>query len=145
EELMLARYETRGYTGNATVDNEQKAIGQLDTAVKGLEQLNSMFNASQADRVKQLEAALTNYRAALQAFKVATTDIATARKEMTVQGQTIVQLSDDLYKIQVDRRDLESVDARNMQIICTLLALILGVLAAVIITRQITRPLRETL
>src|SRR5690606_23958304 len=145
EDLLLARYETRGYTGNASADNEQKAIGQLDAAVQGLQQLNTMFSGSQADRVKQLETALTNYRKALQAFKAATTDIVTARKEMTAQGQTIVQLSDDMYKIQLDRRDSESADARNMQLICTLLALILGVLAAVIITRQITRPLRETL
>ncbi|HEX8540078.1 MAG TPA: methyl-accepting chemotaxis protein [Pseudomonas sp.] len=145
EDLMLARYETRGYTGNATAENEQKAIGQLDAAVQGLQQLNTIFSGSQADRVKQLETALTNYRKALQAFKAATTDVVTARKEMTVQGQTIVQLSDDMYKIQLDRRDSESADARNMQLICTLLALILGVLAAVIITRQITRPLRETL
>jgi len=145
EDLMLARYETRGFTGNATAENEQKAIGQLDAAVQGLQQLNSVFSGSQADRVKQLENALTNYRKALQAFKAATSDIGTARKEMTVQGQTIVQISDDLYKIQLDRRDSESADARNLQLICTLLALILGVLAAVIITRQITRPLRETL
>ncbi|KFE43865.1 chemotaxis protein [Pseudomonas syringae] len=145
EDLMLARYETRGFTGSATAENEQKAIGQLDAAVQGLQQLNSVFSGSQADRVKQLENALTNYRKALQAFKAATSDIGTARKEMTAQGQTIVQLSDDMYKIQLDRRDSESADARNTQLICTLLALILGVLAAVIITRQITRPLRETL
>ena len=145
EDLMLARYETRGFTGNATAENEQKAIGQLDAAVQGLQQLNSVFSGSQADRVKQLENALTNYRKALQAFKAATSDIGTARKEMTVQGQTIVQISADLYKIQLDRRDSESAAARNLQLICTLLALILGVLAAVIITRQITRPLRETL
>ena len=145
EDLMLARYETRGFTSNATAENEQKAIGQLDAAVQGLQQLNSVFSGSQADRVKQLENALTNYRKALQAFKAATSDIGTARKEMTAQGQTIVQLSDDMYKIQLDRRDSESADARNTQLICTLLALILGVLAAVIITRQITRPLRETL
>jgi methyl-accepting chemotaxis protein len=145
EDLMLARYETRGYTGSVSAETEQKAIAQLDAAVQGLQQLNAVFSGSQAERVKQLETALTNYRAALQAFKAANTDIVTARKEMTTQGQTIVQISDDLYKIQLDRRDNESTDARNLQLICTLLALVLGVLAAVIITRQITRPLRDTL
>ncbi|WP_426143441.1 methyl-accepting chemotaxis protein [Pseudomonas sp. DWP3-1-2] len=145
EDLMLARYETRGYTASANAETEQKAIAQLDTAVQGLQSLNTVFNGSQAARVDQLETALTNYRNALQAFKAATATIATARQEMTVQGQTIVKLSDDLYKIQLERRDIESADARNMQLICTLLALILGVLAAVVITRQITRPLRDTL
>ncbi|MBA4702411.1 methyl-accepting chemotaxis protein, partial [Pseudomonas savastanoi] len=39
----------------------------------------------------------------------------------------------------------KSAQARTTQITCTLLAIILGMIAAVIITRQITRPLQETL
>ncbi|WP_191902292.1 HAMP domain-containing protein, partial [Pseudomonas viridiflava] len=53
--------------------------------------------------------------------------------------------SEAMYQLQLDRRDAESAQARNMQIGCTLLAMILGIIAAVIITRQITRPLQETM
>lgn len=145
QDLMLARYATRGYIGSTTPENEQKALSEIENAIKGLQATQSTFSGVQADRLKQLEAELGEYRNSLMAFKTTIGNLAVLRKNMTTQGATIVKLSDDMYKIQLDRRDIESADARNMQLICTLLALVLGVLAAIIITRQITRPLKDTL
>ena len=145
EDLMRVRYETRGYTGNTNAENEKKALGQIEDALKNLQAVSATFSGIQAERLKQLEGALGAYRNSLVSFKTTINDLASLRKNMTAQGQTIVKLSDDMYKIQLDRRDIESADARNMQLICTLIALILGVFAAVIITRQITRPLQDTL
>ncbi|SDA73228.1 methyl-accepting chemotaxis protein [Pseudomonas sp. NFACC15-1] len=143
--FMLARYEVRGYTANSNADTERKAIAQLDAAIASLKPLNEHFSSSRQDELRQLENALTQYRSAVQAFKVATADVVQARKEMTDQGATIVTLSEQLYQIQLDRRDAESAQARTLQLVSTLLALLVGVIAAVIITRQITGPLRETL
>ncbi|SDB51418.1 methyl-accepting chemotaxis protein [Pseudomonas sp. NFACC13-1] len=143
--FMLARYEVRGYTANSNADAERKAIAQLDAAIASLKPLNEHFSSSRQDELRQLENALTQYRSAVQAFKVATADVVQARKEMTDQGATIVTLSEQLYQIQLDRRDAESAQARTLQLVSTLLALLVGVIAAVIITRQITGPLRETL
>ncbi len=103
------------------------------------------FAATQQDALRQLETALTNYRSALQAYKNANSEAVQARKEMTDQGAAIVTTSEQLYQIQLDRRDIESAQARTLQLISTLLALLVGVIAAVIITRQITRPLQDTL
>ncbi len=108
-------------------------------------QLNVHFADAQLDALRQLETALGNYRSALQAYKAANSDAVQARKEMTDQGAAIVTLSEQLYQIQLDRRDAESAQARTLQLISTLLALLVGVIAAVLITRQITGPLRETL
>ncbi|SHN26538.1 methyl-accepting chemotaxis protein [Pseudomonas asturiensis] len=145
EDLMQARYEVRGYLTDITPENEQSAARKLDDALKNLEPLKATFASTQADALKQLETSLQAYRTTLQAFKTSSGDIAQARKEMTVQGQDIVKLSEAMYQLQLDRRDQESAQARNMQIGCTLLAMILGIIAAVIITRQITRPLQETM
>ncbi|KPX38798.1 Methyl-accepting chemotaxis protein [Pseudomonas amygdali pv. eriobotryae] len=145
ENLRLARYEVRGYTTNPTAETEQTAVARLDSAIKDLDTLKTTFSGTQADQLKQLETSLAAYRKALQSFKAATADIAQARKEMTVQGQDIVKISEAMYQLQLDRRDQESAQARTTQITCTLLAIILGMIAAVIITRQITRPLQETL
>ena len=145
EAFILARYEVRGYTATSNADTEQKAVGQIDTAIASLKSLNAQFATTQQDALRQLEAALGNYRSALMAYKNANTDAVQARKEMTDQGNTIVALSEQLYQIQLDRRDAESAQARTFQLISTLLALLVGVIAAVIITRQITRPLQETL
>ncbi|ATV19761.1 methyl-accepting chemotaxis protein [Pseudomonas syringae pv. actinidiae] len=145
ENLRLAHYEVRGYTTNATPETEQAAVAKLDLAIKDLDTLKTTFSGTQADQLRQLETSLAAYRKALQSFKAATADIAQARKEMTVQGQDIVKISEAMYQLQLDRRDQESAQARTTQITCTLLAIILGMIAAVIITRQITRPLKETL
>ena len=145
EDFQLARYEVRGYTASANPETEQKAVVQLNASIASLNQLNTHFADTQQDALRQLESALTRYRSALLAYKAANSDAIQARKEMTDQGNTIVALSDQLYQIQLDRRDAESARARSLQLISTLLALLVGILAAVVITRQITRPLRETL
>ena len=145
EDLMRVRYEVRGYLADGTPDSEQKATSQITDAIKGMDSLRTAFNDTEAARIVELDKTLNSYRSALEAMKSANTAISQARKEMTAQGQDIVKLSDDLYQFQLDRRDQESAQARTLQITCTLLALILGVLAAVLITRQITRPLQETL
>ncbi len=145
QDFMLARYEVRGYTANSNADTERKAVTQLDAAIASLKPLNEHFSSTRQDELRQLENALAQYRSAVQAFKLATADAVQARKEMTDQGASIVTLSEQLYQIQLDRRDAESAQARTLQLVSTLLALLVGVIAAVIITRQITGPLRDTL
>ena len=145
EAFILTRYEVRSYMAATNAATEQKAVAQLDVAIASLKQLNVHFADTQADALRQLETALVNYRSALQAFKNANSEAVQARKEMTDQGATIVTQSEQLYQIQLDRRDAESAQARTLQLISTLLALLVGVIAAVLITRQITRPLRETM
>ncbi|NWB29473.1 methyl-accepting chemotaxis protein [Pseudomonas gingeri] len=145
EQFQLTRYEVRGYTANSNADTEQKAVNQLNEAIAGLKQLQQQFSSSQQNELQQLETGLANYRVAIQAYKTANSAALQARKEMTDQGTDIVSRSDDLYQIQLDRRDGESAQARSLQLGSTLLALLVGILAAVIITRQITRPIRETL
>ena len=145
EAFLLARYEVRGYTATTNADTEQKAVTQLDAAIASLKQLNAHFADVQPDALQRLETALGNYRSALQAYKTANGDVVQARKEMTDEGAAIVSLSDALYQIQLDRRDAESDNARTLQLVSTLLALLMGIIAAVVITRQITGPLRDTL
>ena len=119
EAFMLARYEVRGYTAATNAETEQKAVGQLDMAIAGLKSLGVHFTETQPDALRQLETALSNYRSALQAYKNASNDAVQARKEMTEQGAAIVSLSDQLYQIQLDRRDAESAQARTLQLIST--------------------------
>jgi methyl-accepting chemotaxis protein len=145
EDVMLVRYEVRGYTGNVTAKTEEAATRQLSSAISGLEQLNATFGGSQADRLKQLEASLISYRNSVQGFKAANDNINAARAEMTAEQAVIVKLSKELIDLQTSLGDADTQQARTLQIAGTLLALIFGALAAVIITRQITRPLQETL
>jgi methyl-accepting chemotaxis protein len=144
-DFQLVRYEVRGYTGNSNEKTEQAAFNQLETSIKNVDKLKAPFNATHASEVAQLEAALRNYRTSVQAYKTANDAIVTARKDMTAQGYEIVNLGDELYKVQLRLADEDTTQARTLQIGGTLLALLLGIFAAVVITRQITRPLQQTL
>ncbi|MDY7559756.1 methyl-accepting chemotaxis protein [Pseudomonas sp. CCC3.2] len=145
EDLALVRYEVRGYTANVTANTEQKAMNQLQSTIGGLKPLGEVFGSSQPEKLKQLETALLNYRTSVQAFKVANGDIVSSRKSLGELGAAILSLNDELYKLQTRLRDQDSARSRTLQIGATLLALIIGTLAAVIITRQITLPLQQTL
>ncbi|MBV6290029.1 methyl-accepting chemotaxis protein [Pseudomonas aegrilactucae] len=140
QELLLARFEMRGYIADLTPETEHKAARQLDTALAAIRQLTAGES-----RAQPLETAALRYGDAVRAYKATNAAIGEARKEMTQQGYDIVRLSNELYSIQLQRRDIESSQARTWQLASTLAALLFGVLAAVIITRQITRPLQETL
>ncbi|MEJ5863944.1 methyl-accepting chemotaxis protein [Pseudomonas farsensis] len=144
QQLLQVRIDVRGYIADNSAANEQAALRQLDAALVEVDTLKREL-PNEAPRLQQFEQSVLAYRDAVRQFRDAVAAIATARAEMTVQGADIVKLSDALYAIQIERRDIESAQARSLQIIATLLALLVGVLAAFIITRQITRPLRETL
>ena len=145
ENLTLVRYEVRGYTGNATPDTQAKATHQLEVAIKGMAALNARFGAEHADTLKQLETALINYRSAVQRFTAANADVVSATSETKEQGKAITQTTDAMYDFQLKARQENTDRASTLQISFTLLALVLGILAATLITRQITRPLQDTL
>ncbi len=145
ENLMQARYEVRGYTSVLTPEAAQLAMRSVEVAIKGFGEVQSVLGEAEANTVGQIVKSLSNYQTSLQTFKSASDNIASARAEMTGQGQSIVELSEQLYQFQLTQRDAESAQARSVQLGCTLLAMLIGVIAAIVITRQITRPLSETL
>lgn len=144
-DFQLVRYEVRGYTGNSNEKTEQAAFTQLETSIKNVAKLKAVFNATYSSEVAQLEASLRNYLAAVQTYKTANDAIVTARKEMTAQGYDIVNLGEELSKNQLNLAAEDTKTARSLQIGGTLVALLMGIFAAIIITRQITRPLQQTL
>nr|WP_122315160.1 methyl-accepting chemotaxis protein [Pseudomonas cichorii] len=144
-DVQLVRYEVRGYTGNPTDKTEQTAFKQLQDAIKGVDRLKTAFAAEHGDKVAQLETALRSYQASVQGFKDADIGINSTRKEMTALGEDIFKMGAELYSLQEGLALEDAADARRLQIIGTLIVLLLGVAAAIIITRQITRPLQETL
>nr|WP_047281268.1 methyl-accepting chemotaxis protein [Pseudomonas lundensis] len=145
EKFLVARYQVRAYIAAQTTANEQAARQQLNEAIASLTALNTYFVASAPETLRTLYDALAHYQHALQVYADTDKTITDMRKEMTDYGSGILNRSDALYTIQLERRDNESASANTIQLVSTLLVLLFGILAAVIITRQITRPLRETL
>lgn len=145
EEVKQAQYLLRIYLASASTEDVQAVYRQLDNAMATLERYGNVLNASSRDAVNQIRTELGQYRTAIESLVTATQAIAKARQEMTDQQKEIVRISDALYQFQLDRLHIESGEARNRLIISTVLALLLGVVAAWLITRQIILPLRTTL
>jgi methyl-accepting chemotaxis protein len=136
-ELLRLRYLLERYDSAPDAQTEQALAERIAAARASLGALQ--------DAVRRIAAALGQFEQTVQAFKAATADIARTRQEMTEQQAEIVRISETLYQFQMQRMAIESAQARSLQIGATLLALLFGVLAAWIITRQITRPLQDTL
>ncbi|UQI29233.1 methyl-accepting chemotaxis protein [Pseudomonas bijieensis] len=145
EDVALVRYEVRGYTGNPNSATEQAATRQLENAFKSIETLKSAFGPTYTDTIKQLETALIAYRRSVQDFTASNQAIGKAVQDTIDLGETITRLTDEMYASQLVSRDEDSAQARVLQLSCTALAMLLGIFAALIITRQITRPLQDTL
>ncbi len=144
EELKHVQHLFSAYAAKSTAQNGDAMLAQLDTAQATLNQYERALELSASDR-NVIETTLEQYRKALLSFRAATDTIAVARQEMTDVQAEIVSISDALYQFQLDRLDIESGDARTRLIVSAVLALLLGILAAWLITRQITRPLQDTL
>ena len=145
EQFLLSRYQVRAYIAAPTPATEKAASQQLEKTVDSLEKLNPYFATSAAETLRTLTRTMEQYQQALQVYSSTDNTIIDVRKKMTEYGASVLSRSDELYKLQLQRRDIESATANSMQAITTLLVLLFGIAAAVIITRQITRPLRETL
>ncbi|QLF92669.1 methyl-accepting chemotaxis protein [Pseudomonas sp. ABC1] len=145
EALLGVRYQVQVYTGNVNAETEQRVASQVESATRRFERLKALLNTEHSDRLAGIESAFAGYTKAVQAFKDASNEIVQTRAEMTEQGYGIVRNSEALYQLQLDARDADTARAHSLQLITALLALAFGVIAAWYITRQITRPLDETL
>ncbi|WP_217476347.1 methyl-accepting chemotaxis protein [Stutzerimonas stutzeri] len=145
EEIKQAQYLLRIYLASPNAQNAGAVYSQLDSALVALDQHRGLIEQNSLDAVDPIRSVLAEYRAAIETLEAATLAIAKARQEMTDQQKEIVRISDALYQFQLDRLDVESSEARSGMLISTALALLLGILAAWLITRQIILPLRSTL
>ncbi|KHL69614.1 hypothetical protein SF06_16870 [Pseudomonas flexibilis] len=145
EQLQLVRYEVRGYTANPTTRTEQAARAQFVRAFDAIGAAATTLGADHRQAMTSVRARLEAYQGAVEAFRVAHAEILAAQEQQLGHGNEIARLSKALSADQFQRRDQETASARQVLMVGALLALLLGVLSAWLITRQITGRLGETL
>ncbi|QXH95376.1 methyl-accepting chemotaxis protein [Pseudomonas ogarae] len=143
--IQQARYQVRGYTYSGKAEAEQPALEAIDNALKNLEALPSKLPEQYAANLQQASESMKAYRAAVSQFRDSQVANASALKRMVEQDTRLNDLSHRLTASQTERRDQETIHAKEALITVTLLALAFGLLAAWIITRQIVVPLQHTL
>lgn len=145
DDVQNLRYRVVNYTADVNERTEQALNQQIERVAQGLDGLTTVFASDYREQIQQLEATVTTYRSLLGTYRTATAERLQLRDTMTAQVQEIVRGSDALLAMQVKLRDSDTAFANRMMLGATLLALLVGILAAWLITRQITRPLQETL
>ncbi|MEQ9725916.1 methyl-accepting chemotaxis protein [Pseudomonas sp. WHRI 8822A] len=145
DDVETLRFRELSYIAEASKDTEQALNQQIERVGEGLDELTSVFTGEYRDLILQLRNTINDYRSLLSAYRTATEQRLELRDAMTEQAQKIVKVSDGLLAMQAALRDRDITLANQMMIGAALLALLVGILSAWLITRQITRPLQETL
>ena len=143
--IQQARFQVRGYTYSGKPEFEKNANQAIDDAVTGINTLAGDVSSEFAPTLQQAIAGLKGYRAAVGVYRDSQAASKAALEKMTTLGVKMLATSSDMIDRQDKSRDAESDHAVMMIVAATVMALLLSVLAAWIITRQITTPLQETL
>ncbi|RMV69582.1 Methyl-accepting chemotaxis protein [Pseudomonas caricapapayae] len=143
--IQQARFQVRGYTYSGRPDFEKNANQAIDDAITGINTLAGDISSDYMPSLQQAIAGLKGYRAAVGQYRDAQAASRVALEKMTTLGVSMLATSNDLIARQNKSRDADSEKSVTMIAAATALALVLSILAAWVITRQITTPLRETL
>ncbi len=142
--MQQARYQVRGYTYSNDPSVQQTALDAVDAAIGSVTQLGQQTGAADAS-LGEIATALQAYRNAVAQFRTASDAAAAQFAAMQSEGERFLQIAQQLYQIQNEKRTSETGRTRGLLAISAALALLIGVFAAALITRQITRPLNLTL
>nr|WP_226489391.1 methyl-accepting chemotaxis protein [Pseudomonas sp. B20] len=143
--IQQARFQVRGYTYSGRPDFEKDANKAIDDAVTGINTLAGDISSNYSPMLQQAIAGLNGYRAAVGKYRDSQAASKAALDKMTTLGVSMLATSNDLITRQNKSRDADSAKSVQMILAATALAMVLGILAAWVITRQITTPLQETL
>uniref|UniRef100_A0A7C2BBC0 Methyl-accepting chemotaxis protein n=1 Tax=Pseudomonas graminis TaxID=158627 RepID=A0A7C2BBC0_9PSED len=145
KQIQQARFQVRGYTFSGKPDFEKNATAAIDEAIVGVNTLAGDVSSQYIPQLQKANLALKGYRDAVGQYREAQLVSVQALAKMTELGEQLLDASEQLNVSQNAKRDADTRQAQSTLGITTLVALILGVLAAWVITRQITVPLGQTL
>ncbi|MFP5426091.1 MAG: methyl-accepting chemotaxis protein [Gammaproteobacteria bacterium] len=123
--------------GETALNAADVALDQLLRALARLELPRSLM--------EQPAAQLARYRSSLEQYRRAAINVEQLQNNMEKIGDELSAASIALGEQKVEQRDHEALAARSLLTTVALLALLLGIAAGWVITRQITQPLRQTL
>jgi methyl-accepting chemotaxis protein len=145
KQLQQARFQVRGYTYSAAPEAEQPAQDAITKALGTIDVLSKQLPEQFAGDFKEATAGFLGYRAAVDQFHTAQVSQLTALNRMQTAGNQLLEYSIELEKSQAEKRDADTRQGKVLLSTAALLALLFGILAAWLITRQITVPLQQTL
>lgn len=145
QQIQVARYRVQTYTFTGKETEEAAAIVAIDEAIKELQQISQDQADENIQGLKPAGEALQHYRDQLTHFKAIQVKVEAGQETMEGLGDKMLASVAELVSLQSTRRDTEAGDSRKMLTLVAALALLIGIVAAWVMTLQIVAPLREAL
>ncbi|SDI27580.1 methyl-accepting chemotaxis protein [Pseudomonas panipatensis] len=145
QQLLHTRLKVLFYTADGTVNGEEEAIRNVADTIQAVQNQAKLASPAQVQSYRQAIERLQQYQGALLQFRDELNRSIQVREQMRNLGSDIEELSVTLSQNQARKRDAQESSARTLLALSTALALALGALAALLITRQIVLPLRQLL
>lgn len=131
---------------NTQADAYQPLQQTLDRLVAHLDSIRGKFiDARDQDLIQQQANAAKEYGQLLHELATPNVDQAPLFKRMAQLGDVLLDTTQKLIESQNTKRDTDAASAKTLLGLVATLALLLGALAAWVITRQIVNPLQHTL
>jgi methyl-accepting chemotaxis protein len=144
-QIQSARYEVQAYVFSGLASYEESSLAAIDEAFKDLEKVTADQSDGDISGLLTAKQSLQRYREQLIRFKELLTQVEAAHESMEAMGDSLLSSTQEISTLQGLQRDAEATQSRKALISVAALAMMLGLMAAWLITRQIISPLRETL
>ena len=141
QQLLHIRYLVRGYIFEQNDKSLAAANEALDNVTGGLKTLIGDTPEEQRAPLIAADNFLGQYRSAFSAFTQGIVASQTAAKNMSQQGTAMRDASHRIQESQMAIRNYDEHSAKAQMLVGLIVALVIAVLAAWIITRQIVTPL----
>jgi len=145
QQIQTARFQVQAYTFSGREAFEAAAIGAIDEALKEVQQIAQDQADDNLKGLTPAKEALERYRAQLAQFKDAQVKLEAGQETLEALGDKMLVSVADLITLQSTQRDGEAGTSRTTLTSVAGLAIVLGLLAAWVMTQQIIVPLRQTL
>ncbi len=143
--IQDALYAAQAYLYSGQDTFETAAIKAIEDALGEVEEINASPSNTNTAILMTARKALEDYRGQLDQLKTLQIKAEAAHESMEAMGDSLLASTANISALQTQRRDSDADRSRKTLTGVALLAILLGLLAAWQITRQIIVPLQQTL
>ena len=140
-QMVGIRLAIRRFLGDPDDSKAQAALKAIDDLRNTLTSTQKQIDGDTAARLYNADQDVTRYRAFFESIVAQSRQAQTAVTSLQDQGNKLVQLLDQLSEGQLKSANAERQAALLKLLLSSLVALLIGIAAAWLITRQITQPL----
>jgi len=143
--LREVRYSLQSYLFTGDAAQEAKATAAMATTITELQRRLATASSRDAPSLRQAEQALLHYQLSIGDFQAAHREADKAAETLRVLEERILAAGRQLATQNIAQREVDSQNAYRRLAFISALALLAGLLASGIITRQLIQPLQVSL